>query len=175
MVRSLYVMAFLLLAVCGYCQEYPSPFQYRMIDSLDLSKDEIFTRARSWVSINFNSAQHVLQMDDRMAGKIVGKGMIESPAYNMIGMAAGSAYVEFTISIDIKDNKYRVQLFDYVQEKGSDIKSPSGGSLNDDKPDGGYMNYNKKTWEKVKETANKQSIAMLASLKEYIHKNEEGF
>src|SRR5687768_10177439 len=38
------------------------------------TKDELFTRAREWFAKTFVSAQNVLQMDDRVSGKLIGKG-----------------------------------------------------------------------------------------------------
>lgn len=39
-----------------------------------LSKDNLYVKAREWFAVTAGSAQAVIQMDDKAAGKIIGKG-----------------------------------------------------------------------------------------------------
>lgn len=39
-----------------------------------VSKEELYTRARSWFVKTYKDADVVIQMDDKDAGKIIGKG-----------------------------------------------------------------------------------------------------
>jgi len=70
------------------------------------SKDDIYLSANGWFVDNFNSAESVIQFQDKEAGKIMGKYTLE---------VQESTYVfriKSTLSIDIKDNKARVKIYD---------------------------------------------------------------
>jgi len=70
------------------------------------SKDDIYISANGWFVDNFNSAESVIQFQDKEAGKIMGKYIFELQE---------STYffrIKSTISIDIKDNKARVKIYD---------------------------------------------------------------
>ncbi len=77
------------------------------IVSLDgKSKDDIYISANGWFVDNFNSAESVIQFQDKDAGKIMGKYTFE---------VQESTYffrIKSTISIDIKDNKARMRIYD---------------------------------------------------------------
>ena len=70
------------------------------------SQDDIYISANGWFVDNFNSAESVIQFQDKEAGKIMGKYIFELQE---------STYffrIKSTISIDIKDNKARVKIYD---------------------------------------------------------------
>jgi hypothetical protein len=83
------------------------------VDSI--SKDELYTRAREWFAKTYRSSQSVIQMDDKSSGKIVGKGSERGQVY-----AAPLIYNPFTerytISITVKDNKYRYEITDFTTQ-----------------------------------------------------------
>jgi hypothetical protein len=72
------------------------------------TKSQIYSKAREWFAVNFQSADAVLQMDDKDAGKLIGKAWqdINSPA------AAGDVKfkIYYTISIFVRDNKYKYSI-----------------------------------------------------------------
>lgn len=69
------------------------------------STDQLYSSAREWFALTFNSANDVLQMDDPVAGKLIGKGVrqvdytgVELPTYmNMY----------FTLMVELKDGRYK--------------------------------------------------------------------
>ena len=48
-----------------------------VIEVSNISKDDLYTRARAWFVKGYKSANAVLQMDDRESGTIIGKGYFE--------------------------------------------------------------------------------------------------
>jgi hypothetical protein len=70
-----------------------------------INRNELYSRAKEWFAKNFKSVKDVLQMDDKEAGKLIGKGNFD------IG---DNCYYNFTLSIFIKDNKYKYIITDYT-------------------------------------------------------------
>jgi hypothetical protein len=81
------------------------------------NKSELFSSINKWISINYNSAQSVIQMNDKEAGTIIIKGINEVVYKNtMKSLYPKNKYIpEYSttkfnhlIEINIKDNRYRV-------------------------------------------------------------------
>jgi hypothetical protein len=64
---------------------------------------ELYDRARAWFSKAYVSAESVLDLEDREAGRLVGKGVISLP-----GM--GSYIVRHVLTVEVKDERYRYTL-----------------------------------------------------------------
>jgi len=78
-----------------------------------VSKDELFNRAKRWVALTYKSANDVIQLSDKDAGSLVAKGTILVPfPYN--GFVKTDSYLNHTLTIDIKDGKYRYELNDFI-------------------------------------------------------------
>jgi len=81
------------------------------------SKSEIFASINKWVSINYNSAKNVVQMNDLESGTIIIKGINEVTYKNSMKelYPNNKSVEEYTktkfnhlIEINIKDNKFRI-------------------------------------------------------------------
>lgn len=74
----------------------------KIIEFENLSKDELYIRANEWFVDVFNSAESVIEFQDKEAGKIIGKYTFSYAegvyTYNM----------KQTVSIDIKNEKVRI-------------------------------------------------------------------
>jgi hypothetical protein len=82
------------------------------------SKSELFTSINKWISINYGSAQSVIQMNDPESGTIIVKG-INEVSYTNFGIKVlypksklyseeTSSKFRHTIEINVKENKFRV-------------------------------------------------------------------
>lgn len=81
-----------------------------IVEAPGLSKSDIYTKVRIWFSESFKSSNHVLQMDDKDSGIIIGKG---NTRISGKGGIVGFDYVtDFTIKIEIKDGRYRSTISD---------------------------------------------------------------
>lgn len=139
--------------------------EYKIIDSAKgITADQLYTNARAWVAKTFVSANAVLQMDDKQAGKIIGKGNMRTPVKNAFGMVIGDDIINFTITIDVKENKYRVILSDFSHQGGTYKGSANGGSLDREKPACSSIFITKGMWDKIKKEVDKQSAVLLKSL-----------
>ena len=81
------------------------------------SKSDLYIAINKWISINYNSAKNVIQMNDKESGSIIIKGINEIvykntwksmyPSNSLINEYS-SLQFNHLIQIDIKDNKYRI-------------------------------------------------------------------
>ena len=84
------------------------------------SKDEIHSIINQWVAENYNSANDVIQMNDKEAGTIIVKGVTNITIKNLVGkiLLKNNPYVteyvdipiEYTLTVNIRDGKYRLIL-----------------------------------------------------------------
>lgn len=78
---------------------------YEVVDSsVTGSKQELQVKAKMWMANAFKDAKEVIQLDDKEAGEVIGKGNV------LIGYM--SQRCKFTIKISTRDNKYRCQIYD---------------------------------------------------------------
>lgn len=76
----------------------------------DLSKDELYSRAREWFTVKYNSADAVLQMEEKENGLLIGYAFTD-----MTIMEAGLGDIEkmyYTIKIYTKDGRYKCVITD---------------------------------------------------------------
>lgn len=102
----------LLLPMLAVSQEYST-----IVEMQGKSVDQLYSKTREWFAETFNSANNVLQMDDPIAGKLIGKGAatIVEP-FNMVGIAKISSSitfnVDFTVKVSLKEAKYKCDITD---------------------------------------------------------------
>lgn len=74
-----------------------------------ITKYQLYSKAREWIANVFISSKDVIQMDDREAGKIIVKGSFELTSKLDIDL------MKFTISIYLKDGKYKYVITDFIR------------------------------------------------------------
>lgn len=101
-------------------------------DIPNLQKEAIYTAVKQWAAQNFESAQDVVQFDDKEAGTLIFKGNIDYPCSTKWSCNLHKdEIVKFAMKVDIKDQKIRV-VVDDVLVNGMDVffrevnKEPSG-------------------------------------------------
>lgn len=101
------------------------------VDSLT-NKQELFSRTREWFAKTYKSSTNVIQMEDKENGKIVGKALMQVYHKGLFSELYESGYINYTISIYIKDGRYKYEITDFYH-KGQYI----GGKYNGRIPDYG--------------------------------------
>jgi uncharacterized protein with TBP-like fold DUF4468 len=153
-----------------------APFEFTLIDTLQGTKNDIYVRAYEWIAKTFTSAKDVIQMNDKEAGKIIAKAvLVIDGAKNMYGVI-GKDYIHYTISIDVKDNKYKCVLSDFYHEGGIyGNQQCSGGSLDNYSSSctTWYMTMNR--WNSIKRIGKNDAENNLASLKKYVRTKANDF
>ena len=86
-------------------------------DAKEKTKSDLFSSINKWISINYNSAKNVIQMNDLESGTIIVKGINEVEFKNTAKQIypnsknmPETATVKFNhlIEFNIKDNKFRI-------------------------------------------------------------------
>lgn len=117
------VVALLILGSNAYCQtknemlaelngkynvdENGNVTIFKVVDSINLSKDEIYNRAMNYFVYNYGSGKSVIQTQDKENGLIVAKG-IYSDVHVGISLITTTVSTWHIIRVDVKENKARI-------------------------------------------------------------------
>jgi Domain of unknown function (DUF4468) with TBP-like fold len=86
-----------------------------------LTKAEIYNKCLQWMATTFVSSKHVIELQDSAQGVIIGNGIVDASWQSM------AFVINFTLRIDIKDQKYRFKSFNYIAHYGN---TSNPGNLN---------------------------------------------
>lgn len=97
----------------------------RKVDGIDKAAlyDKIY---QSLVDV-FVNAKNVMQMQDKESGIIVCKGIVDGTlSFNMMGVKTGEESARFTLKIQVREGRYKIDIYDIETEKGDlmDNSSP---------------------------------------------------
>ena len=96
-----------------------------VVEMKNVSKEELFERAKLWLSKYFNNSSAVIKSEDKEDGSIIGNGIVSSYYYEAIIIEKSKRKkdtlvspmkkerVRFHIAIYLKDNKYKLLLTDF--------------------------------------------------------------
>jgi hypothetical protein len=73
---------------------------------------ELYSRARAWLATAYRSAKDVIQLDDAAAGRLIARGNFGVTYY------MSDAWVRHTLTIEVKDGRFRYNLTDFVFDNG---------------------------------------------------------
>ena len=119
-------VAFVALAFSSCASLETVPASERTMDALvydipNVSKNQIFDSAKLWIAENFRSAKNVIDLEDREGGIIIAKGIITTTS-----MMFTDVPIDFSLRIDIKDQKIRLQFSIIGVSAGSQYGSDHG-------------------------------------------------
>lgn len=110
--KHIFNLLFILLSFSAFAQgdlivndEAQTAIMEGVVEVPNVSKDELYTRARHWVAQSYRSANDVIKMDDKASGSIVLKAFTDIPVGTGIG--ATSVKMWYTLSIYQKDGKFK--------------------------------------------------------------------
>ncbi len=90
-------------------------FTVSEVDSVSKSKDELYTASKMFITQTWKSAKDVIQMDDKESGIIMLKcKSVQERYYQMNNHVWIYSY---SVTIRIKDNKYKISVEDVICEK----------------------------------------------------------
>lgn len=145
-----------------------------IVEVPDLMKDEIYTRVRIWFSENFQSAEHVLDLDDRNSGVLIGTGY--SDVYReLLGTRIAQKFY-YRIKVEIKDEKYRYSISNHYFENYATIHVPTVSRLTLEEVVAKERKRNGKPWPFYLEFK-AEAISVFENLKKelrIIHKSDGG-
>lgn len=84
------------------------------VDS-SFKKNELFNTAMNWFARTYISSKEVIQLQDKEQGVIIGKGIIPV-YYQYMGINTQDGYMNYTISVYVKDGRYKYEITDFFHE-----------------------------------------------------------
>lgn len=90
------------------------PINFSEVIKLDstISTEELFSRARGWYVSTFKSTKDALQIQDKRAGELIGKGSLVY--YSSQGaLSSANGHINFTIKFFLKDGRYKYDFSDF--------------------------------------------------------------
>ncbi len=82
---------------------------------------ELYSRARAWGAKAYRSMKEVEQLDDKDAGRTILKGNFETTYF------MNPAWVNHTLTIEVKDGRFRYEMRDFVFVVGATRHEPLEG------------------------------------------------
>ena len=122
------------------------------------TESELYYRSKTWTINEFKDAQKVIQLDDKDAGQLIGKGDF-TYVYKVL-TARADWTCNFTFQIDCRDNKARIKIYD--------ISTMAGGEATAE-----YLNKHKSK-QHIK-NINENMQAILATFKKTISTKPDNF
>ncbi|MGQ0828636.1 MAG: DUF4468 domain-containing protein [Bacteroidota bacterium] len=129
------------------------------VDSL--TKDELYIKGREWMANTFKSANDVIQMDDKSAGLIIGKGL---SYITMNDKAAG--LINYTIALYFKDGRYKYEIKNIMHEIPGSVSS--GGDIGHEYPACGKWGLFQKQWDAIRKSSDTKINSLITNLKKYM-------
>lgn len=88
----------------------------KVVEIPNTRQELIYEGSRQWIAKSFNSANAVIQYQDKATGTVIGKGNIAYPCTGVYCMSSSKPMLKFTMQVDSKDNKARVSFGDFMVE-----------------------------------------------------------
>lgn len=153
----------------GGCATLPTPTDKKMDDLTEIidvpnkTKDQIFEGSKIWIAQSFKSANNVIQYADKDTGSIIGKGNIQYPCDGFIDCGAfGKDIVNFTIKIDIKNDKARVVISDIKRTNLTYVQGGYNANLGRESPIN-IVEHQQKITVKLKNVVDQYKVAITSS------------
>jgi hypothetical protein len=105
--RSIILLLIIIFSPSIYGQ---TNFTWDKVDSISRNKNEIYSSTKMFISQTWNSAQDVIQNDDKDAGMILLKGLSSQSLYYQMNDHIWT--FSYTVKFLMKDNKYRILIED---------------------------------------------------------------
>lgn len=131
------------------------------------SADDLYSRAKKFVAINFKSGKAVTQLNDDNSKTVVGKGVATMKIKISIGSPVYQP-MDYTFTIQCKDNRYKYVISDFLFYNTGDLKTTK--ALEDES----YWLKNKraeKMWLDIKEQTTEQMNSLISLLKKSMTEN----
>jgi hypothetical protein len=119
-----YILFFLLISsrAFGQLPTRDGHVFYESIDTSSFSKDQLYSKAKLWLVNSFKDSKSVSEIDDKEGGQIVGKGnFVVNYTY---ALTPSTCRFNFIMKIDLKDNKYRLQIYNIIAEFATNFETP---------------------------------------------------
>lgn len=110
-----------------------------------ITKTQLYLSAKAWAVNMFKDSKEVIELDDKEAGIIMGKGAFK--VYP--GMFLTNGFIKFTFKIQCKQGRYKYSVYDFIHisTKGDGY---SGGALELETPACGRFSLALRGWDDLR-------------------------
>lgn len=84
------------------------------IDSVNAA--QLYAKAKIWIADEFRSAKDVIQFDDKELHTVIVKGVDQFYIKGLVGNNEPAGWINFSMKIECKDEKYKYTISDFVIE-----------------------------------------------------------
>lgn len=168
--KHIIFLVFFFAFVSSNAQNSPLKFEATVKVDSTISQSELFVQAKNWLFKTFNNSEAVIQVEDKSAGQIAGKGVFKynAPKWWGGGTEGAGGHVRFSIQLFFKDGKYKYIISDFTHEPKSD---KSFGIITDSAspPMKSHMGSKKRAeliWNDLQSKVELESEVLINSLKE---------
>ena len=185
--RKLLLGLILILSVPQFAfQNQATPVSYSTGFTFpDISKDELFARAKTWFEKQVDDPNSIMQIEDKEVGQLIGQAML---GYTDTKVEYGVQYhdlngiINYTITLDISEGMIVITLSDFIHRAfpyGSKGTRNSMGLITTaDTFSGKLYGYNasaqKSAWNKIKLSIDEFANDLLESLRIEVEKKTGG-
>ena len=142
-----------------------------VVDVAGVKKEDLYKRAKAWFVTSSDATKLALELEDPGTGKLLGKVnnpvKVNNPPLNN-KFEVGS--VIYTITVIVKDEKYKYTFTDFIHDSDGRNKVISCGALENRKTaaKAGFVTNDMPTnwqWNKIKEGTGETVLAQIEALK----------
>ncbi len=146
----------------------------KVINVEGVDKQSLYVGVKEWFGLTFKSAKSVIEVDDKDAALIIGNSNVDYGRSNIM-YACYTGWLKFTIKIQCRDGRFRVELTNFVHEvkKGNSSGCELGMLTTAEEYGRGGLQkgYNNKVWKDLKEKAEDIANIYFARLEDVNFKN----
>lgn len=130
-IQTAILLSVLLTTKCFGQNEMPTKEDkvlYEIIDSsITSSGTDLHNRSKIWFANAFRNSKEVIRVDDKENGVLIGKGNFS------FEQSLVPFIVRFSIKVNSKDNKYRIQFYEITYQEGTGGREKNAETLNEKK------------------------------------------
>lgn len=139
-----------------------------VIEIEGVAKEELYKRAKAWFVTGTGASKLALELEDLETGKLAGKVNSAVSSKNPPAGMFEVGVITNTITILIKDGRYKYVFTDFIHESGGVDKVISSGPLEQKKTPAKAITGNMPTqyqWNQIKKETDKRILSQVESLK----------
>jgi len=175
-IKFLLLSVILITSSISHAQKFPIDQETQkityteVVDAPGIKKDDLYNRAKTWYVTGTGITKIALELEDKETGKLLGKVnnpvKVNNPPLNN-KFEVGS--VSYTITIIVKDDKYKYTFTDFVHDSDGLPKVVSCGPLENKKSGAksiiSEMMPSNWQWNKIKEGTDETVLKQIEKLK----------
>lgn len=155
------------------------PLSYsEVVQVNDVLKNELFNRAKLWFATTYNSANDVLQIENKEEGELIGKAILKYEPNILSGSEQLKGNIRYTIKIYVKDGRYKYEITDFTHDPyGNMYGKKSMGLITTDMENPNPLPLSKgwsnRVWNDIKSQIDIPIVGIIDNLKKEMIKKTE--